>query len=66
VIVGVIDGELDGVEVVPVPGRMATSTVLDPSLPNLASARPWRLSVDGGNPVPRLDLTWDELEEALA
>jgi sugar/nucleoside kinase (ribokinase family) len=94
--VGVIDGELDGVEVVPVPGRMATSTILVadgtraiiaeepqpflcprlalqdadwvhvdhvgyPSLPNLASARPWRLSVDGGNPVPGLDLTGVDL-----
>ncbi|HWE10373.1 MAG TPA: PfkB family carbohydrate kinase [Solirubrobacteraceae bacterium] len=94
--VGVIDDDLDGVDVVPIPGRMATSTVLVadgtraiiaeepqpfacppaaledaewvhvdhvgyPSLTSGAAGRPWRLSVDGGNPVPGLDLTGVDL-----
>jgi len=86
--VGVVEGELEGVEVVRVPGRMLESTILVsndtrtivterpgsfevpagaldgaewvhvdhvgyPSLP--AGATP-RLSVDGGNPIPGLDV----------
>jgi sugar/nucleoside kinase (ribokinase family) len=85
--VGVIDGELDGVEVVRVPGRMVESTILvtpdaraivtEEAAPFEAPAyalagaewvhvdhvgypalptRDVRLSVDGGNPIPGLDV----------
>jgi len=86
--VGVVDGDLDGVEVVHMPGRMIESTILVSNgtraivteeaetfdvAPELLDGAEWvhvdhvgyaslppidtlQLSVDGGNPVPDLDL----------
>jgi sugar/nucleoside kinase (ribokinase family) len=90
--VGVIDGELDGVEVVPIPGRMVESTILvTPDARSIVTqeaapfeaprdalegaewlhvdhggyaalpSRHFRLSIDGGNPIPKLDLDGVEL-----